>query len=74
MGALGGRNRRVATNERTGNEPRRDDDRAAEHGLEYVHTLNGTAATDRFVLAILENFQGIVPEVLREFGAPATVR
>jgi len=45
-----------------------------EHGLEYVHTLNGTAATDRFVLAILENFQGIVPEVLREFGAPATVR
>jgi seryl-tRNA synthetase len=45
-----------------------------EHGLEYVHTVNGTAATDRFVLAILENFQGIVPEVLREFGAPATVR
>ena len=45
-----------------------------EHGLEYVHTLNGTAATDRFVLAILENFQGIVPELLREFGAPATVR
>ena len=45
-----------------------------EHGLEYVHTLNGTAVTDRSVLAILENFQGIVPEVLREFGAPATVR
>jgi len=45
-----------------------------EHGLEYVHTLNGTAATDRFVLAILENFQGIVPELLREFGAPVTVR
>jgi seryl-tRNA synthetase len=45
-----------------------------EHGPEYVHTLNGTAATDRFVLAVLENFQGIVPGVLREFGAPATVR
>jgi seryl-tRNA synthetase len=44
-----------------------------ERGLEPVHTLNGTAVTDRFVLAILENFQGIVPEVLREFGAPATV-
>ena len=40
---------------------------------ETVHTLNGTAITDRAVLAILENFQGDVPEVLRPFGAPATV-
>ena len=47
--------------------------RSERGGTEYVHTLNGTAATDRFVLAILENFQGIVPEILREFGAPATV-
>ena len=41
--------------------------------LEPVHTLNGTAATDRAVLAILENFQGAVPDVLRAYGAPATV-
>jgi seryl-tRNA synthetase len=40
---------------------------------EYVHTLNGTAVTDRWALAVLENFQGEVPEVLQEFGAPARV-
>jgi seryl-tRNA synthetase len=40
---------------------------------EIVHTLNGTAVTDRTVLAILENFQGNVPDVLRPFGAPANV-
>ena len=44
-----------------------------EHGLEPVHTLNGTATVDRVALAILENFQGEVPEVLQGFGAPATV-
>ena len=44
-----------------------------EHGLEPVHTLNGTAIVDRVALAILENFQGAVPEVLQGFGAPATV-
>ncbi len=44
-----------------------------EHGLEPVHTLNGTATVDRVALAILENFQGDVPEVLQAFGAPATV-
>jgi seryl-tRNA synthetase len=44
-----------------------------EHGLEPVHTLNGTATVDRVALAILENFQGEVPEVLQAFGAPATV-
>jgi len=42
--------------------------------LETVHTLNGTAATDRAVLAILENFQGGVPEVLRAYGAPSHVQ
>jgi seryl-tRNA synthetase len=42
-------------------------------GLETPHTLNGTAATDRWVLAILENFQGEVPEALQRYGAPATV-
>jgi len=41
--------------------------------LEPVHTLNGTAVTDRAVLAILESFQGGVPDVLRQYGAPATV-
>ena len=45
----------------------------ANSGTEYVHTLNGTAVTDRWVLAILENFQGEVPEVLHEFGAPARI-
>jgi seryl-tRNA synthetase len=42
-------------------------------GTELVHTLNGTAVTDRALLAILENFQGEVPEVLRGFGAPRRV-
>jgi seryl-tRNA synthetase len=41
--------------------------------LEPVHTLNGTAVTDRATLAILENFQGDVPEVLRQYGAPEHV-
>jgi seryl-tRNA synthetase len=40
---------------------------------ETIHTLNGTAVTDRTVLAILENFQGEVPDVLRPYGAPAHV-
>jgi seryl-tRNA synthetase len=44
-----------------------------EHGLEPVHTLNGTATVDRMALALLENFQGEVPEALRPYGAPATV-
>ena len=44
-----------------------------EKGPEYVHTLNGTAVTDRWALAILENFQGDVPDVLRDFGAPERV-
>ena len=29
--------------------------------------------TDRALLAILENFQGEVPDALREFGAPERV-
>jgi seryl-tRNA synthetase len=44
-----------------------------ERGVEPVHTLNGTAVVDRMALAILENFQGEVPDVLRELGAPARV-
>jgi seryl-tRNA synthetase len=47
----------------------------ADGGTEYLHTLNGTAVTDRWALAVLENFQDedgavVVPEVLTEFGAP----
>ena len=47
--------------------------RRAGSDLEPVHTLNGTATTDRTVLAILENFQGDVPDVLRAYGAPGRV-
>jgi seryl-tRNA synthetase len=42
--------------------------------LEPVHTLNGTAATDRAVLAILENLQGDVPAALLDHGAPFRVQ
>jgi seryl-tRNA synthetase len=44
-----------------------------ERGPEPVHLLNGTAVTDRWALAILENFQGDVPDVLRHYGAPERV-
>jgi seryl-tRNA synthetase len=44
-----------------------------EHGPELVHMLNGTAVVDRMALAILENFQGDVPDVLRDYGAPDRV-
>jgi seryl-tRNA synthetase len=45
----------------------------ADGGTEFAHTLNGTAVTDRWALALLENFQGDVPDVLRAFGAPERV-
>jgi len=46
--------------------------------LEHVHTLNGTGATARALLSIMENFQDeagtvTVPQVLHAFGAPATI-
>jgi seryl-tRNA synthetase len=44
-----------------------------ERGVEPVHMLNGTAVVDRMALAILENFQGCVPDALRAYGAPAQV-
>ena len=47
--------------------------RAGEKALETPHTLNGTAVTDRWLLALLENFQGDVPDALQRFGAPARV-
>ena len=47
-----------------------------ERGTEPVHTLNGTAAVGRMLLALLENGQQddgrvVVPEALRQFGAPS---
>jgi seryl-tRNA synthetase len=50
----------------------------AEQGLEFVHTLNGTAVTARAMIAVLENLQDeggavAVPEALVQFGAPARV-
>ena len=44
-----------------------------EKGPETVHTLNGTAVVDRMALAILENFQGDVPDILRAYGAPERI-
>jgi seryl-tRNA synthetase len=46
--------------------------------LEFVHTLNGTGATARALLSIMENFQDeggkvSVPAVLQQFGAPPTI-
>jgi seryl-tRNA synthetase len=46
--------------------------------LEFAHTLNGTGATARALLSIMENFQDeggtvAVPAVLRRFGAPDTL-
>jgi seryl-tRNA synthetase len=47
--------------------------RTPSGGTAFPHTLNGTAVTDRVVLAILENFQGDVPDALLPFGAPARI-
>jgi seryl-tRNA synthetase len=49
-----------------------------DKNLEFVHTLNGTGATARALLSIMENFQDeggtvTVPDVLRRYGAPATL-
>jgi seryl-tRNA synthetase len=46
--------------------------------LEFAHTLNGTGATARALLSIMENFQDeggkvAVPDVLQRFGAPAAL-
>ncbi len=46
---------------------------ARRDGLEPPHTLNGTVVTDRALLAILENFQGEVPDVLEKYGAPSRI-
>jgi seryl-tRNA synthetase len=45
-----------------------------ERDVEPVHTLNGTAVVDRMALALLENLQGEVPDVLVAYGAPERIR
>jgi seryl-tRNA synthetase len=47
--------------------------RVGDKGLETPHTLNGTAVTDRWLLALLENFRGEVPDVLLQYGAPPRI-
>ena len=47
--------------------------RVDEKRLGTPHTLNGTAVTDRWALALLENFRGEVPDVLRQYGAPPRI-
>jgi seryl-tRNA synthetase len=52
--------------------------RREDGSLAPVHTLNGTAVTARFLLAIMENFQDeggsyALPEVLEQFGAPRKI-
>ena len=42
-------------------------------GLAPPHTLNGTVVTDRVVLALLETFEGAVPEPLLAYGAPTRI-
>jgi len=49
-----------------------------DSNLEFVHTLNGTGATARALLSIMENFQDeggkvAVPSVLQQFGAPPAI-
>jgi seryl-tRNA synthetase len=44
-----------------------------ESGPGPVHLLNGTAVTDRYALAILENLQGEVPDALKAYGAPERI-
>ncbi|MGH9170191.1 MAG: serine--tRNA ligase [Acidimicrobiales bacterium] len=48
------------------------------HRLRVVHTLNGTAMTARWMIALMETFQDAagqvaVPEVLHAYGAPRQV-
>jgi seryl-tRNA synthetase len=45
-----------------------------DQGVSPLHMLNGTAVVDRMALAILENFEGDVPDVLAPYGAPPHVR
>jgi seryl-tRNA synthetase len=75
-----GRYREItSTSNTTDYQARRLDIRfRGEQGLEFVHTLNGTAVTARAMIAVLENYQDeggavAVPEVLAGFGAPKRI-
>jgi seryl-tRNA synthetase len=75
-----GRYREItSTSNTTDYQSRRLDIRVrGEQGLEFVHTLNGTAVTARAMIAVLETFQDeggavAVPDVLVRFGAPARI-
>jgi seryl-tRNA synthetase len=48
--------------------------RDADGRPRHVFTLNGTAVTWRHLIALLENHQGEVPDVLRRWGAPERLR
>jgi seryl-tRNA synthetase len=69
----------TSTSNTTDYQSRRLDVRfRTDDGLQFVHTLNGTAVTGRAMLAILENFQDesgavAVPQVLVGFGAPRRI-
>jgi seryl-tRNA synthetase len=69
----------TSTSNTTDYQSRRLDVRfRADDGLQFVHTLNGTAVTARAMIAILENFQDeggavSVPDVLAGFGAPRRI-
>jgi seryl-tRNA synthetase len=69
----------TSTSNTTDYQARRLDARyRSESGVHHLHTLNGTAVTARALLSVMENFQDdggtvAVPEVLREYGAPATI-
>ena len=48
--------------------------RDADGRPRHVFTLNGTAVTWRHMIALLENHQGEMPDVLRRWGAPERLR
>jgi seryl-tRNA synthetase len=75
-----GRYREItSTSNTTDYQARRLDIRfRGEQGLEFAHTLNGTAVTARAMIAVLENYQDeggavAVPDVLAGFGAPKRI-
>jgi seryl-tRNA synthetase len=69
----------TSTSNTTDYQARRLDIRTRRDGkLEHVATLNGTAATARTLIALMENFQDeggsvSVPGALWEYGAPRTL-
>ncbi len=68
----------TSTSNTTDYQARRLNVRFRREGLEFAHTLNGTAVTARAMLAVMENFQDAdgtvrVPQALVDAGAPATL-